>query len=270
MANIHYVQDYESQPSNQGLQPGTQQGETSMGAIKRLLFPKFTLYSATTLLIATNFLFYLLLSMVSFVSSSSYDCILYKVGALYPPDLRSFQIHRLIIPIVLHFGFWHILLNTISLLFLGYEIEERLGRSRYLMLYFGASVNGFLFSCVGYPSTLTAGASAAILGLFGYYVARMFFKASTMDNRSYAVFMYLVLFNFLMFLNPQNGNIFAHLGGLYFGVLFMLLLDPPTAAEFPNVANWQNYAKIGLIAFPIFMVLLFILIPSSKEPICIS
>ena len=84
--------------------------------------------------------------------------------------MKNFEFHRLILPTFLHVDLWHILMNTISMIFLGYEIEAILGKLWYSVLFFGSSINGFLFSAVCYPNTHTVGASAGIMGLFGFFV----------------------------------------------------------------------------------------------------
>ena len=75
---------------------------------------------------------------------------------------------RLVTAAFLHVEVWHLVINMISLWFLGPALERILGRLRFVGLYLVAALAG---SAVAYaftsPDTPIVGASGAIFGLFG-------------------------------------------------------------------------------------------------------
>ncbi len=263
MDNVHSLHDTEAGRSNSAPAP-----DSTLKYFKDILCPKFSIRSVTMLLILINIGVFLVLSLAALATPIKYECLLYIVGALYPPDLRSFQIHRLLVPVFLHFDVWHLLTNVVSALFLSFEPEDSLGLKRFLILYFGSSVYGFLLSCVALPVYLTAGASAAIMGLMGYFLVRVFFGLRNMDNRSYGIFIALMLLNLMFVFTSQSGNVYAHAGGMLFGGLFTLYISDVPVLDYPNIEKWKKWAKVVIIAYPVIVVLAFLVIPARGGPIC--
>ena len=63
-----------------------------------------------------------------------------------------------------HGGFAHILFNMIALYFFGSRVEQRLGPSRFVTLYFLSGISGALLSCV-FSTNPIIGASGAVFGV---------------------------------------------------------------------------------------------------------
>ncbi len=74
----------------------------------------------------------------------------------------------------LHGGWWHLISNMVFLWIFGNNIEERLGRFKYLIFYLSCGVFAALCQWfVGMGSTVPSlGASGAIAGVLGAYVIR--------------------------------------------------------------------------------------------------
>lgn len=256
------------QPQEQRSQPATLLPESALDTTKRVMFPKFAFASVTMLIVSTNALFFVMMKVATLFTMYSYDCILYKTGALYPPDLSSLQIYRLIIPVFLHFDLWHVVVNSVFTLLLGFEVEHILGKMDFLTLYFASSLYGFLFSSVGRPNTLSTGASAAVMGLFAFYTARIFVKRAIFDPRSYGVLAFLLMYNVLLFVYPRNANLFAHLGGAFLGATYAILKDKATPQEVTGIARIKFYARAALIVFPVLMIMLYLVVPKTAIPVC--
>ncbi len=265
MSNVHSFQDMEVGQNNQ---PAGQVPDSLFDSFKQVFCPKFALRSITVFLIVANIAIFLLLEMYAWATSAVYECVLYQFGALYPPDLWTFQIHRLVMPAFLHFDFWHIATNVLSAVFLSFDPEIELGHTRYLILYFGSSVYGFMLSCVGHPTYLTAGASAAIMGLLGYFLVRMFFRLRNMDNRSYFAFLLLAGLNVIFMMMSPKGNVYAHLGGLAFGALFTLMHSEVSVQDYPSIVSWKYWAKMTIIAYPVVVILIFLVRHVKGNMIC--
>ncbi|QTZ92678.1 rhomboid family intramembrane serine protease [Streptomyces auratus] len=82
----------------------------------------------------------------------------------------------------LHFGFAHLMANTLPLLLLGFVAALRSGVRRFLavvLLIILTSGLGVWFTAA--PDSNTAGASGVIFGLFGYLLVRGFIERSLLD-----------------------------------------------------------------------------------------
>ena len=83
------------------------------------------------------------------------------------PEITSGQVWRLVTPIIIHFGFIHILFNMLWLKDLGSQIENRFS-SRYLAFFilFCASLSNVSQYIISGPSF--GGMSGVVYGLFGF------------------------------------------------------------------------------------------------------
>lgn len=104
------------------------------------------------------------------------------IFALYPTKvIESFYIWQVFSYMFLHSGVFHILLNMLSLWFIGSELEQRWGRGFFLFYYFSSGAGAALFYCLGVaiytvisgnqvPLRIpVVGASGAIFGLLLAY-----------------------------------------------------------------------------------------------------
>ena len=92
-------------------------------------------------------------------------------GAKFGPLMMQGEWWRLVTAGWVHGGILHILMNMWVLFDLGAQSEESYGTSRYLVVYFVATVTGFLASFYWAPMTPSVGASAGICGLIGAMIA---------------------------------------------------------------------------------------------------
>lgn len=126
----------------------------------------------------------------------------------------------------------HLLINGVMLWFLGVELERRLGRSRFLTLFFGSALVGaiahvFIQALAGIPSGMLIGASGGIFGL-------LFFIARETPDRPFVFWLvpvpakilaalYVIKEVFPLLRSGLNGDGVAHLchlGGALFGLLW--------------------------------------------------
>lgn len=94
--------------------------------------------------------------------------------ALVPADTWRFSGANLLTAFFVHGGIWHLLGNLWFLLVFGDNVEEFLGRARWLLLVVGATVVGGLLHVVGDPNSAMpcVGASGGISGLVAFYALR--------------------------------------------------------------------------------------------------
>jgi rhomboid protease GluP len=113
--------------------------------------------------------------------------------------------------IFVHFDILHILFNMFALFYFGMVVEGSYSRGQYLGIYFGAGLLGNLASLFLIPlNAPTGGASGAIFGLVGAYVAL---------ERKGPALVIAVLYAALLFIDSSGPgvNVFAHLFGALTG-----------------------------------------------------
>ena len=158
--------------------------------------------------------------------------------ALYLPFLTT---------MFLHGGWLHLIANMWTLFIFGDNVEDRLGRGRYLVFYLACGVAGTLLHTVLSPNSWVplVGASGAIAGVMGAYFLLFrrsmvlvfipfFFMAPIVEVPAYVFLGVWFLLQFFSgafsILGPraaQTGGVafWAHVGGFAAGVVLILLLS---------------------------------------------
>src|SRR6266511_15974 len=144
---------------------------------------------------------------------------LIRLGAMQPFLIADGQYWRLFSAIFLHAGLLHIAFNAYALWIFGAAMEQALGRTRFLWVFF---VTGFLASAASYAfgpvESVGVGASGAIFGVFGAFIAYNYRRrdlAQAAANLRWALM--LILLNALLTLGIRLIDWRAHLGGLVAG-----------------------------------------------------
>ncbi len=168
------------------------------------------------------------------------------VGGTAAPSPNGLPVYiTLLTSIFLHGGWLHLGGNMLYLWVFGDNVENALGRGRYLLFYLICGLGGSLAQIAISPiSTIpTIGASGAIAGVMGAYL--VMFPGAQVRTLIFIVFFVTItylpaaivigiwflmqLFNGVTSLGPdaqQGGGVafFAHIGGLIVGALLALLL----------------------------------------------
>lgn len=154
---------------------------------------------------------------------------------------ENFSAEALLKSQFLHSGFMHLMGNLVFLLLLAFPVEQRLGWSRYLAVYFLAGFFGMaLQALIGGSSIMIVGASANVFGIAGAFLAlflreRMRILVSFfMVNNQTVVIPVIGYFGFwivgeeiigLMRTSSDGVAHLAHMGGFAAGFLTAKLLD---------------------------------------------
>ncbi len=129
---------------------------------------------------------------------------------------------RLFTSLFLHGGILHLLLNMYALLFIGITLEPLIGSLRFLGAYFIAGIAASVTSMWWNDATVSVGASGAIFGLYGVFLALLTTRLLDKAVRT-AMLSSILVFVAYNILNGMRSNSMidnaAHLGGLISGLL---------------------------------------------------
>jgi rhomboid protease GluP len=151
---------------------------------------------------------------------------LVRFGAKVPQLIDAGEWWRLITPIFIHIGFFHLLVNSFALYSLGMVVEKMFGAARFIWIYLAAGITGNVISYFFSPY-LSAGASGALFGLFG---ALLFFGQHhrTMFARTMGMdILGVLVINLVIGVIVPGIDNFAHLGGLMGGYLAANVVSLP-------------------------------------------
>ncbi len=190
-------------------------------------------FFVTPILMHLNLVLFLLIVIagLGFLSFGSDDLLTW--GANYRPLTVRGQWWRLLTSTFLHGGAMHLFMNLYGLMFVGLFLEPVLGRAKLLLIYLLTGVVASLASLLWYTATVSVGASGAIFGLYGAFVALLLAGAFPAEFKkpflfSTAVFVgYNLLFGFL----AEGIDNAAHLGGLASGLVAGYLIYPTLRVE---------------------------------------
>ncbi len=174
----------------------------------------------TVLLMMANVVVFLLMAIkgVDILSPESEDLL--KWGANFRPLIIEGDLWRLLTCCFVHIGILHLFMNMYALLYIGVLLEPFLGKTKFLFAYLLTGITASVASVWWHAYTVSAGASGAVFGMYGVFLALLTTDVIEKEARktllsSIAVFVgYNLLFG-------MTGNIdnAAHIGGLVAGLL---------------------------------------------------
>ncbi len=159
---------------------------------------------------------------------------LVRFGAKFGPYIAQGEWWRLVVPVFLHIGIFHLLANSFGLLIFGGMVERIFGSVPFAAVYLIAGVLGNLFSYwadIGiYDATpVGAGASGAVFGIvgaFGSYLMLNRQVLGSMGRQALTSVLFIVAINFVFGFTVRGIDNLAHLGGLLGGGLVALTIAP--------------------------------------------
>jgi membrane associated rhomboid family serine protease len=130
------------------------------------------------------------------------------------------QYWRLMTAVFLHAGLFHLAFNAYALWIFGSVVEQELGHLRFLLIFF---VTGLFASAVSYafgPNAVGIGASGAVFGIFGAFVAYNYRRRhlALASARLRGAVMLLVI-NAVFALSMPGIDWRAHVGGFVAGLV---------------------------------------------------
>lgn len=177
-------------------------------------------YFVTPIIVILNILVFAVMAIagVHLFMPSNESLLLW--GANFRPITIEGEWWRLFTSTFLHIGIFHLLMNMYALVYIGLLLEPYLGRTRFLSAYLISGLSGSMASIFWNDLTISAGASGAIFGLYGVFLALLTTKLIDKAARTPL----LISMGVFVFYNLANGlkegiDNAAHIGGLLSGLM---------------------------------------------------
>nr|WP_262919975.1 rhomboid family intramembrane serine protease [Niabella hibiscisoli] len=173
---------------------------------------------------------------------------LVRWGANFKSATLDGQWWRLLTNCFIHIGILHLLLNMYALMYIGSLLEPYLGKSRFLAAYLLTGIAASITSLWWHDLTISAGASGAIFGMYGVFLAMLTTDLIEKEARkslltSIGIF---VGYNLLYGLKGGIDNA-AHIGGLVSGFIAGYILLPGLRnTEEPDL-KWKAIGLLSLV-----------------------
>ena len=223
--------------------------------LKRILKKPFITYA---LLGITTLVF---LGM-EFTGGSENLNVLINWGAMYRSAIvNQHEYWRFFTPMFLHIGWMHFLVNMVTLYYVGSQVEAIYGHGRYLMIYLLSGIMGNILSfAFGSASSISAGASTSLFGLFGaFIILGRHFKSNPAISFIVKRYTTFIVLNLVFNLFSSSVDIMGHIGGLLGGVLVASFLAVPDHSEEFNI-----HERIVASIFFIFLVAICLIVGFKK------
>lgn len=177
-------------------------------------------YFATPIIININILAFVLMALTGVSIWQPTTVNLLQWGANFRPLTVDGGWWRLITSCFLHIGILHLAMNMYALLYIGILLEPLLGRARFITAYLLTGLLSSVASTYWHEVTVSAGASGAIFGMYGVFLALLLsnFLDKAARNTLLPSISIFIIFNLL---NGQKGGIdnAAHIGGFLSGLI---------------------------------------------------
>lgn len=160
---------------------------------------------------------------------------------------------RLITPIFVHIGLSHFLFNSLTLYFLGAQVESLFGHTRFFFIYLLSGLMGNMVSFgFGSVNAMSAGASTSLFGLFGVYISLKFIEPRNPYIQGLAQsYMFLIVFNLIFNLFMPSVSLSGHIGGLLGGVLSSYAIS----LKRPSEPQSKVYRGVAIFAYVVLIIL---------------
>lgn len=196
-------------------------------------------YFVTPILIDFNILIFILMviSGANFLLPDNQSLLIW--GANFRPITLNGEWWRLITNCFLHIGIVHLLMNMYALLYIGILLEPILGKAKFIAAYLLTGIAASITSLWWHEITISAGASGAIFGMYGVFLALLTTNLIEKTARK-TLFTSIAIFVGYNLVNGFKDGIdnAAHTGGLISGIIigyaFLLSLRKSGDERFEN------------------------------------
>jgi rhomboid protease GluP len=181
----------------------------------------------TPIILYINVLIFVMMVIagLGFISFKGEDLLHW--GANFKPAVVQGEWWRLLTNIFLHGGFIHLAANMYGLFFVGIFLEPLLGKTKYLLVYLFTGLVASIASIFWYDATVSIGASGAIFGLYGLFLAFLLTKVFPPEFGKAFLGSTLIFIGYNLLMGFTGGiDNAAHIGGLVSGFAIGFLISP--------------------------------------------
>ena len=146
------------------------------------------------------------------------DGTIYQHWVLFGPWVVHGGWFRLVGAMFLHANLIHLGGNMLTLFLIGPQVEQYLGRTRYVALYFVSGLAGSAGALMAQPVTPGLGASGAIFGILGALLILEWQVTGRLAGNA----MTWIVINLVLTFSIPGISVGAHIGGLIGGILVTL------------------------------------------------
>ncbi|MBI1899215.1 MAG: rhomboid family intramembrane serine protease [Acidobacteria bacterium] len=191
--------------------------------------------------------------------------VLALFGSKYVPAIAAGQWWRLITAGFLHGGIFHIFMNSWALMSLGTQVESLYGTSRFLFLYFFATVAGFFASTLWSPAN-SIGASAGLFGLIGVMIALGVRTRGALGEEIKSQYIQWAVYGVVIGLLPGFAiDNAAHFGGFAAGFAGGWIAGLPSVIPTWRDRLWEVLGGICVLLTAISFLLMFLQLNAIRQ-----
>ncbi|GAB4143637.1 MAG: hypothetical protein Fur0041_18710 [Bacteroidia bacterium] len=186
-------------------------------------------YSATPVIMWLNILVFAAMSIsgVNVFFPNGEEVIPW--GANFKPLTMHGEYWRMFTSMFVHFGIFHIAMNLYALMSVGVILEPFIGTFRFSLLYIISGLTGSIASLWWHnASTVSAGASGAVFGVYGIFFALLTTNLIDKQVRNQMLTSIGTFIGFNLLFGMQSGiDNAAHIGGLVGGAIggYLIFFD---------------------------------------------
>ena len=208
----------------------------------------------TLAILAINVVVFLI---TTYAGGSTNPEVLLDFGASFTPYFRRGEYWRLVMPMFLHIGWLHLIVNSYALFILGPILERVYGYGRFALLYVAAGIGSSALS-MSLSRSVSAGASGAIFGISGAMLVAGYLHRDVIPphwGRALGKgILPFIIVNLVFGFSVRGIDNWGHLGGLVTGMALAALIPPPV----PDFSPWSDGERPSqaLLALPVIVVAL--------------
>lgn len=167
--------------------------------------------------------------------------VMLRLGLQHPELVAMGEWWRLIMPVFLHLGLLHLVMNTLVLWLTGRSLERDIGGPAFFTLYMTAGIVGFVAS--QFADIGGGGASGAVAGLLGATIVYRRLSDGSFSHPVTQMAIQLVVINAIFGIAVSKVNNVAHLAGFLSGAALGL---PLAMFEGKRIAGrmWWGFAGV--------------------------
>ena len=221
----------------------------------QMVIPEGT-YTYSTVLVVACVAFYLAMVLrtggtASLMSPPS-PAVVIRFGAWTTAQLAHGEVWRWVTSMFLHFDVLHLIFNALWLIQLGPLVEQRFGRSRFLLVCVtsgvaGAALSGLYRLKVHPELAVGAGASSIVFGLIGVSLIAVYLRKSSSSDVLRGGLVRGALYAIIFSLLPGI-DLVAHLGGALGGAACGAALAEPQAQRAWRSKRGWVMVELALLA----------------------